>query len=123
MVNLAWTGVRYTPVKNFDLVGAAYYYRQNSYGTGATAGCHTSVAATCSGYFEAYSINADYSLTPRFMTYLGAMYSAVYNGVASGDTQRNNINPTIGLRFTFLTVDQHALSLGATIPLQVRQSG
>jgi predicted porin len=101
MVNLAWTGVRYTAIKNLDLVGAAYYYRQNSYGTGATAGCSTSVAATCSGYFEAYSINADYWFTPRFMTYLGAMYSAVYNGVASGYIQRNNINPTIGLRFTF----------------------
>jgi predicted porin len=101
MVNLGWTGVRYTAIKNFDLVGAAYYFRQNSYDTGATAGCSTSIAATCSGYFEAYSLNADYWLTPRFMTYLGAMYSAVYNGVANGYIQRNNINPTIGLRFTF----------------------
>jgi hypothetical protein len=101
MVNLAWTGARYTVIDNLDLVGAVYYYHQNSYGTGATAGCGTAIAASCSGHFEAYSLNADYSFTRRFLGYVGAMYSAVYDGVANGYLQRNNLNPTIGLKFTF----------------------
>ena len=42
------------------------------------------------------------AFTKRFDGYAGAMYSAVYDGVANGYTQqRNNINPTIGVHFKF----------------------
>jgi predicted porin len=88
-------------------VGAVYYYHQNSYGTdAANAKCATTavpaIAGTCSGHFEAFSFDAVYAFTKRFDGYAGAMYSAVYDGVASGYTfQRNDINPTIGVRFKF----------------------
>jgi predicted porin len=102
ILNNYWAGVRYTALPGLDLTAAYYGYHQNSYGVGATAGCNSTVAATCSGYFEAFSFDADYAFTKRFDAYAGAMYSAVYNGVANGYTsQRNNINPTIGVRFKF----------------------
>jgi predicted porin len=97
-----WTGVRYTVIPHLDLTVAYYGYHQNAYGTGDVAGCSTNVSGTCSGYFQAFSFNADYQLTKRFDAYLGAMYSGVKNGVANGyDFERTNINPTIGLRFKF----------------------
>ena len=107
ILNVAWAGVRYTALPGLDLVGAVYYYHQNSYGTdAANAKCATTavpaIAGTCSGHFEAFSFDAVYAFTKRFDGYAGAMYSAVYDGVASGYTfQRNDINPTIGVRFKF----------------------
>jgi predicted porin len=102
ILNVYWAGVRYTAMPGLDLTGAFYGYHQNSYGIGANAGCNSTVAGTCSGYFEGFSLDADYAFTKRFDAYAGAMYTAVYNGVANGYTfQRNNIDPTIGVRFKF----------------------
>jgi predicted porin len=102
VLQVYWAGVRYTVAPGFDLVGAFYGYHQNSYATGAHAGCSTNVAGNCSGRFEAFSVDAVYAFTRRFDGYAGAMYSAVYDGVANGyDFQRTNINPTIGVRFKF----------------------
>lgn len=101
ILNVYWAGVRYTAMPGLDITGAFYGYHQNSYGTGANAHCDTAVAGTCSGYFEGFSLDADYAFTKRFDAYLGAMYTAVYNGVANGYIQRNNIDPTIGVRFKF----------------------
>lgn len=106
ILNNYWVGVRYTVLPGLDLTGAYYGYHQNSYGVSQTAGCFSTTpggdAGTCAGHFEAFSFDADYSFTKRFDVYAGAMYSAVYDGVASGYAfQRNNINPTIGLRFKF----------------------
>jgi predicted porin len=102
ILNVGWAGVRYTAMPGLDITGAFYGYHQNSYGTGANAHCNTTVAGTCSGYFEGFSLDADYAFTKRFDAYVGAMYSAVYNGVANGYVyQRNNIDPTIGVRFKF----------------------
>ncbi len=106
ILNLYWGGFRYTALPGLDLTAAFYGYHQNSYGASQTTGCTTTVpgaqAGTCAGHFEALSFDADYSFTKRFDVYAGAMYSAVYDGVASGYTfQRNNINPTIGARFKF----------------------
>ncbi len=100
-VNLYWTGVRYTVIPQLDLVAAYYGYQQNAYGTGKQAGCTTSAHSTCSGSLDAFSIDADYHFTKRFDAYLGAMYSGVHDGVASGYLNTTNINPTIGVRFKF----------------------
>jgi predicted porin len=102
VLQLVWAGVRYTVLPGLDLTAAYYGYHQNSYGIGANAGCDTNKAGTCSGRFEAFSFNAVYAFTKRFDGYAGAMYSAVYDGVANGYAfQRNNINPTVGVRFKF----------------------
>jgi predicted porin len=100
-VQVYWTGVRYTVIAGLDLTAAYYGYQQNAYGTGAQAGCATSAHGTCSGRFEAFSFDADYRFNKHFDAYLGAMYSGVHDGVASGYIYSTNINPTIGVRYKF----------------------
>src|SRR6266849_4319759 len=100
-VEVYWTGVRYTVIPHLDLTAAYYGYHQNAYGTGKAAGCTTAVNSTCSGSFEAFSFDADYRFNLHFDAYLGAMYSDVHDGVASGYLNTTNINPTVGVRFRF----------------------
>src|SRR6202790_4274938 len=76
-VQVYWAGVRYTVIPHLDLTGAYYGYRQNAYGNGTQAGCTTAANSTCSGSFEAYSLDADYFFNKHFDAYLGAMYSGV----------------------------------------------
>jgi predicted porin len=100
-VQVYWTGVRYSVNPKLDLTAAYYGYNQNAYGTGTQAGCTTSAHSTCSGNFEAFSFDADYRFNIHFDAYLGAMYSGVHDGVASGYLSTTNINPTIGVRYKF----------------------
>jgi predicted porin len=100
-VRVYWTGVRYSVSPHLDLTAAYYAYHQNAYGSGSQAGCATIAHSTCSGSFEAFSFDADYRFNRHFDAYLGAMYSAVHDGVASGYIETSNINPTIGVRYKF----------------------
>jgi predicted porin len=100
-VQVYWTGVRYSIFPELDLVAAYYGYQQNAYGTGKQADCSTSAHSTCSGSFEAFSFDADYRFNKHFDAYLGAMYSGVHDGAASGYLYSTNINPTIGVRYKF----------------------
>ena len=68
---------------------------------GAQAGCSTSAHSACSVSFEAFSLDADYRFNKHFDAYLGAMYSGVDDGVASGYLNTTNINPTVGVRYKF----------------------
>ncbi|HTV94692.1 MAG TPA: hypothetical protein VME42_01785 [Steroidobacteraceae bacterium] len=89
-------------VPHLDLTAAYYGYRQNAYGTGKAAGCATAAFSTCSGTFDSFSLDADYFFNQHLDAYLGAMYSGVHDGLASGyDFYTTNINPTIGVRFKF----------------------
>jgi predicted porin len=102
ILNVYWAGVRYTVVPHLDLTAAYYGYHQNSYASGADAGCNSNVSGACSGNFQSFSFDADYQFTRRFDAYIGAMYSGVKNGVANGyDFNTTNINPTVGVRFKF----------------------
>jgi predicted porin len=96
-----WSGVRYSVTPGLDLTAAYYGYKQNAYGTGTQAFCTTTAHGTCSGNLEAFSFDADYHFNARFDAYLGAMYSGVHDGVASGYFYSTNINPTLGVRFKF----------------------
>jgi predicted porin len=101
IVQVYWTGVRYSVIPNLDLTAAYYGYHQNAYGTGKQTGCSTSAHSTCSGGLDAFSFDADYRFNKHFDAYLGAMYSGVHDGVANGYLNTNNINPTIGVRYKF----------------------
>jgi predicted porin len=100
-VQVYWTGARYTVIPHLDLTAAYYGYHQNAYGTGKQAACSTSKYSACSGSLEAFSLDADYRFNLHFDAYLGAMYSGVHDGVASGYLKTTNINPTIGVRYKF----------------------
>lgn len=101
MVQLYWTGVRYTVVPGLDLTAAYYGVYQNAYGTKTLAGCSTSAHSQCSGNLQGISFDADYRFNVHFDAYLGALYSGVHDGMASGYLYSTNINPTIGVRFKF----------------------
>ena len=101
ILQVYWAGIRYTVLEALDLVGAYYGYHQNSYGRGASAGCTTNVAATCSGTLEGISFDADYRLTKRFDTYAGIMFTGVHDGLANGYIHSTDMNPTIGVRYKF----------------------
>jgi len=102
IVQFYWAGVRYTVIPHLDLTAAYYGFHQNAYGTGALAGCTTSANSACSGSLEAFSVDADYFFNQHFDAYLGAMYSGVHDGAASGYAfNTTNINPTVGVRYKF----------------------
>jgi predicted porin len=101
VVQVYWTGLRYTVIPPLELTVAYYGYHQNAYGTGKEAGCNTAANSACSGSFEAFSFDADYHFNKHFDAYLGAMYSGVHDGVASGYIDTTNIDPTIGVRYKF----------------------
>ena len=101
IVQVYWSGVRYSVITHLDLTAAYYGYHQNAYGSGTQAGCSTSAHSACSGGLDAFSFDADYRFNQHFDAYLGAMYSEVHDGVANGYLNTNNINPTIGVRYKF----------------------
>ena len=101
MTQVYWTGLRYTVIPRLELTAAWYGVHQNAYGSGKQAGCTTDAHSTCSGSLEAFSVDADYRFNVHFDAYIGAMYSAVHDGMASGYTYTTNINPTIGVRYKF----------------------
>jgi len=101
VLQVFWAGVRYTVGSSLDLVASYYGYKQNSYATGANAGCSSKVAGNCSGTENAIGVSADYRWTKRFDTYAGMMYTGVKDGLANGYANTSAIDPTIGVRFKF----------------------
>jgi predicted porin len=100
-VQVYWTGVRYTVIPHLDVTAAYYYVHQDAYGTGTQANCSSTAHSVCSGRTEAISFDADYRFNVHFDAYLGAMYSGVHDGMASGYLDSTNINPTVGIRYKF----------------------
>jgi hypothetical protein len=45
--------------------------------------------------------NLGYRPAARLDTYAGTLYTAVHDGLASGYLHSTDLNPTIGLRYTF----------------------
>jgi predicted porin len=101
LVQVYWTGVRYSVTPKLDLTAAYYGYHQSAFGIGKQADCSTIAHSTCSGGLDAFSFDADYRFNKHFDAYVGAMYSGVHDGVASGYLYSTNINPTIGVRYKF----------------------
>jgi predicted porin len=102
VMQVFWAGAKYKVLPSVELTAAYYGYKQNSYGTGASAGCSTSIAATCSGTLDSFSLDAVWHLSKRFDAYAGALYTGVHDGLANGYVfHTTDINPTVGLRFTF----------------------
>ncbi|MFI4868831.1 MAG: porin [Steroidobacterales bacterium] len=101
ILQVYWGGVKYTVASKLDLVASYYGYHQNSFATGANAGCSTNKAGNCSGIETAIGVSADYRWTKRFDTYAGLMYTGVKDGLANGFANTSSTDPTIGVRFKF----------------------
>ena len=103
ILQVYWAGAKYSVDANLDLTVAYYGYHQSNYAsTTEFAGCSTSVSGLCRGELRDFSFDAVYKLSKRFDVFAGVMYSGVADGLANGYLySRNNLNPTIGVRFTF----------------------
>ena len=101
--HVMWTGVRYALTNRVDVAAAYYHYIQDSYfGTAAgTVPCSGAEHAQCAGTFNAVSGLIDWKFAPKWDLYVGLMYSQVNGGLANGYIQRNNIDPSTGVRFRF----------------------
>jgi predicted porin len=99
ILQIIWTGARYTIIPNLDAIGAYYHYNQNTFTSAncANLGAHLQ----CAGTFDAMSAVLDWQFAKKFDAYIGFMFSQVNGGLANGYLVRNNFDPTAGLRFRF----------------------
>jgi predicted porin len=103
-LQVMWAGAKYAVTENLDVIAGYYHYIQNSYfgtATGGSAPCSGTQHAQCAGTFDAISAAIDWRFAPKWDLYFGLMFSQVNGGLASGFLARNNIDPTVGLRFRF----------------------
>jgi predicted porin len=104
ILQIMWIGAKYSVTKDVDVIGGYYRYIQNSFFGTAVAGpiyCADASHAQCAGNFDAVSFAVDWRFAPKWDAYLGVMFSQETGGLANGFLQRNNIDPTVGLRFRF----------------------
>jgi predicted porin len=102
ILQVAWAGAKYAVTDKLDVIGGYYHYSQgNFFATGPNVGCSSSAHSQCSGTFDAVSAVVDWRFAGKWDTYIGVMFSQVNGGLANGYLQRNNVDPTAGLRFRF----------------------
>lgn len=98
ILQVFWTGAKYTVRPDLDLILAYYRETQNSF---SGNGCTNTSLPQCAGQLNALSFVADYRFAKRWDAYAGVMYSEVADGLASGFLATNTIDPTVGLRLQF----------------------
>jgi predicted porin len=99
ILQVVWTGARYTIIPNLDVIGAYYHYSQSTFTNASCAslGSHSQ----CAGTFDAASAVLDWQFANKFDAYIAFMFSQVNGGLSNGYLARNNIDPTAGVRFKF----------------------
>jgi len=100
-LDVFWTGAQWAVTKQVSVWVAYYNIHQNSYATGANAGCSSNVAGQCSGDLQAFSALGIYSLNKHVDLYAGFMASNVTNGLSAGYLFTNEFAPTTGVRLRF----------------------
>jgi predicted porin len=98
VLQVFWTGAKYSVTDTLDVMGGYYHYVQNSFGA---VYCSDASKATCVGTFDAFSVAVDWKFAAKFDAYAGLMYTQVNNGLANGYLYRSEIDPTVGVRFKF----------------------
>ena len=101
ILQVFWAGGKIALTPDLDLLGAYYHYKQNSFATGANAGCSGTQNGGCSGTEHVVSLVADYRFAKRFDGYLGTMYTGVQDGLANGFLNKSTLTTTTGIRFKF----------------------
>jgi predicted porin len=101
ILQIFWGGVKWIVTPDLYIAAGGYGYWQNSFGTGSNAGCSSSVSGSCSGTESAWSALADYRFNGHFDTYVGALWTGVRDGLASGYLNTSTLTTTAGLRIKF----------------------
>ena len=109
LLNIWWTGGKYTYRSKTDFTLAWYQQRQNDFRVPPTCSPEAGFRASCAGTLNEGSLYADHHFTPRFDGFVGLAYSYVTGGLAIAIPHgpgvpyfhNNNFAPTIGGRFAF----------------------
>jgi predicted porin len=108
LLNIWWTGAKYTYRSKTDFTFAWYQQRQNDFRV-PPACTPQSFRASCAGTLNEGSLYVDHHFTKRFDGFAGIAYSWVRGGLAIAIPHGpgvpynydNNLAPTVGGRFTF----------------------
>ena len=103
-LQIMWTGAKYSVNDNLDIATGYYHYIQNNFFVATkAANCIASSAAhsQCGGTLDAISGVIDWRFAAKWDAYFGIMYSNVNGGLSNGYLVRNNLDPTVGVRFRF----------------------
>jgi predicted porin len=101
-MDIFWVGVKYAVTPTFDIMGAYYGYRQNSFiasvaaagtaplvvpttgNSNPTGTCNTTISPGCSGSMDMVSIVFDWRFARHVDLYAGVAYSQKTGGLANG---------------------------------------
>jgi len=109
LLQIWWTGAKYTYGSKTDFTFAWYQQRQNDFRVPQTCSVAAGFRSSCAGTLNEGSLYADHHFTKRFDTFAGIAYSYVSGGLAIAIphgpgvpyNSNNNLAPTVGSRFTF----------------------
>jgi predicted porin len=109
LVQIWWTGAKYTYRSKADFTFAWYQQQQNDFRSPPTCSAADGFRSSCAGSLNEGSLYADYHFTKRFDSFAGIAYSWVSGGLAIAIPHKpgvpynadNNFAPTIGSRFAF----------------------
>ena len=109
LVNIWWTGAKYTYHGKTDFTFSWYQQRQNDFRIPPTCSPSAGFRSSCAGTLNEGSFYMDHHFTKRFDGFAGIAYSWVSGGLAIAIPHKpgvpynynNNCAPTVGGRFTF----------------------
>src|ERR1700734_3707411 len=109
LVQIWWTGVKYSYDRKTDITIAWYGQSQNTFRVPSTCSIAAGFRSSCSGVLEFGSLYGDHHFTKRFDGFVGLAYSFVTGGLAIAIPHgpgvpylhNSNFAPTIGGRFSF----------------------
>jgi predicted porin len=109
LLNIWWTGAKYTYREKTDITVAWYQQRQNDFRVPQTCSVAAGFRSSCAGTLDEVSLYADHHFTKRLDGYVGVAYSVVTGGLAIAIPHGpgvpylypTNVAPTIGVRFAF----------------------
>jgi predicted porin len=109
VVQIWWTGVKYSFDSKTDITASWYHQLQNDFRVPSTCSATAGFRSSCAGTLNEMSLYADHHFTKRFDLYAGIAYSDVSGGLAIAIPHgpgvpyyhNNNTAPTIGGRFAF----------------------
>ncbi len=109
LVQIWWTGAKYTYDRKTDVTFAWYQQRQNDFRRPPACSVAAGFRASCAGTLNEGSLYLDHHFTKRFDTFAGVAYSFVSGGLGIAIphgpgvpyNSDNNLAPTVGSRFSF----------------------
>jgi predicted porin len=109
VVQIWWTGVKFSYDSKTDITASWYHQLQNDFRIPSTCSVAAGFRSSCAGTLNEVSLYTDHHFTKRFDAYAGVAYSDVSGGLAIAIPHGpgvpylhdNNLAPTVGVRYAF----------------------